>query len=169
MEQFDSINGEERRSENMTDIMRRIVKIKAKGKAKDQETNMVSVFRNMAIIGGCVSQYDGWEDELSVKKICEAMQLIADVGAALDLPKLSNDELIDLGFRWWNTPDKDGNSLLLIPIYLLPSLPKGTKITSIGLDDGLDDGYGEDAIIGEVEIDDDIRMGMIPYGFIRKK
>ena len=146
----------------MTDIVNKVVDINDDEREKPKEASMNSVLRNLAIIGSCVDQYT-WTDKFNTTEIKEAMEKITKVGAKLNLPSLSNEELIDLGFRWWSDPNEKGESLLLIPLYFLKSLPEGTEIWSIGL------GYGEKSVIGTDQIDNDVRMGMIPYGFVRKR
>lgn len=64
-----------------------------------------------------------------------------------DLPK---EMLYNLGFGNWD------NRLLLIPLYVFPTLPYGTKLTSIS---------NETKIVGKDYIDNDNRYGCIAYGF----
>ena len=58
--------------------------------------------------------------------------------------------------RW----DEDMPDLWLFPLYLLPILPIGTKLTTIG---------GEEIIYDGSNVDNDHRFGCIAYGIIIKE
>jgi hypothetical protein len=160
-----------------TNILDRVVKIQNDYK-DDKETTLFSVMRNLMINAGCIDQYDGWSDSFSRKEISTSMKLIEKVLTALDLTSLSNDELIDIGFRWWGVGSElndggevsdsdrevlkkwEGFDILLIPIYALPAIPKGTTLYDINL---------REMIVGKDALDNDVRMGMTAQGFKRKK
>lgn len=69
----------------------------------------------------------------------------------LDVTSKTQDELLALGFRWWD----EKHELLLIPLKLFPQIPDGTVLTCIN---------GKKAVKGKDKIDDDTRAGLIAYG-----
>lgn len=98
-------------------------------------------------------QYESWSDEFcrkEIKKVTE--KLTEELKNHIDWGKLTVEEALDLGFAKWSedTPD-----LYLIPLYLLPILPIGTKLTCIS---------GETLTYDGKNVDNDIRFGCIAYG-----
>ena len=65
---------------------------------------------------------------------------------------LTREEAKELRFMRW---DEDMPDLYLIPLWLLPVVPIGTELTSIG---------GEKVIYDGTNVDNDIRFGCIAYG-----
>lgn len=70
----------------------------------------------------------------------------------IDFNNLSKQEAIELRFGKWSEEDPN---LYLIPIWLLPILPIGTKLTSIN---------GDEIVYDGKNIDKDTRFGCLAYG-----
>lgn len=70
----------------------------------------------------------------------------------IDFNNLSKQEAIELRFVKWSEEDP---SLYLIPIWLLPILPVGMKLTCIN---------GEDIVYDGNNVDNDVRFGCLAYG-----
>lgn len=70
----------------------------------------------------------------------------------IDFNNLSKQEAIELRFIKWGEEDP---TLYLIPIWLLPILPVGTKVTSIS---------GEEIVYDGKNVDNDVRFGCLAYG-----
>jgi hypothetical protein len=94
-----------------------------------------------------------WSDDFALKVAREALEKFQEKAKKVDILSLSKEELFTLGFANWK------DSLLLIPLYLLPCLPKGTKVESIA---------GGKAVLGVDDIDNDVRAGCIAYGIPMK-
>jgi hypothetical protein len=108
---------------------------------------------------GCA--YKGWSDEFSRK---ENDEIWRDKSASLrralgwrftrdEILSLSDDDLMNLGFRLWD--EKTG--IFLIPLWFWNYIAPGEEMTSID---------GTTALSG-AEIDMDVRGGCIAYGFSR--
>lgn len=97
-------------------------------------------------------QYTCWSDAFCRKEIKEAHdRFIEEVKKHIDFNNLTVEEAKELRFGKW----KDDSDLYLIPLYLLPAIPIGTKLTSI---------FGEGVIYDGTNVDNDIRFGCIAYG-----
>lgn len=70
----------------------------------------------------------------------------------IDFNNLTEKEAIELRFGKWSEEDP---SLYLIPIWLLPILPVGTKLTSIN---------GDEIVYDGKNVDNDVRFGCLAYG-----
>lgn len=70
----------------------------------------------------------------------------------IDFNNLSKQEAIELRFVKWS---KEDPTLYLIPIWLLPILPVGTKLTAID---------GDEIVYDGKSIDNDTRFGCLAYG-----
>lgn len=70
----------------------------------------------------------------------------------IDFNNLSKKEAIELRFCKWSEEDP---SLYLIPIWLLPILPVGTKLTCIN---------GDEIVYDGEKVDNDVRFGCLAYG-----
>ena len=83
---------------------------------------------------------------------------MSNINNGVDYLGMTQKELIDFGFRFWN---KSG--LMLIPISIfkevLASLPEGTELTSINRKVG---------IVGKDTFDDDSRYGLTAWGWTPK-
>lgn len=103
-------------------------------------------------------QYANWSDEFCRKEIKESTDNFLDfIIEHIDWDNLTVDEAIVLRFKRWYDDMPD---LWLIPLYLLPILPIGTKLTTIG---------GTEIIYDGKNVDNDIRMGCIAYGITIKE
>lgn len=80
--------------------------------------------------------------ELSVKTCKKA----ATTFDTVNITELSLEEALDLGFVGYH-------GLYLIPLWLLPAINKGTKVTSISGD-----------VVNIFEADDENRRGLMVYG-----
>ena len=98
-------------------------------------------------------QYTSWSDEYCRKTIKEATDKMLDVlSENIDWNNLTKEEAYELRFMRWSEDQPD---LYLLPLYILPILPIGTKIISI---------FGEEIIYDGTNVDNDIRYGCIAYG-----
>ena len=70
----------------------------------------------------------------------------------IDFNNLSEQEAKELRFGKWSEEDP---TLYLIPIWLFPILPVGTKLTCIN---------GEDIVYDGHNVDNDVRFGCLAYG-----
>jgi hypothetical protein len=97
--------------------------------------------------------YLKWNDEFCAKQIREIPELFADKLQGLNISKLTEEEMKDLGFGVW---DED-NPMRLIPLWLLKFLPDQIETESIG---------GEKKILEKSTMDNDHRFGCLAYGII---
>lgn len=86
------------------------------------------------------------EIKIARKRFMEALK------DEIDFNNLSKQEAIELRFCKWCEEDP---SLYLIPIWLLPILPVGTKLTCIN---------GDEIVYDGKNIDNDVRFGCLAYG-----
>ncbi len=96
----------------------------------------------------CIQAY-GWSDEFARKEVTEALTKFQERVGKLDVQSFTRDELFTLGFANW-----DGK-ILLIPFYLLPCIPSGTKVYDIN---------DREHIIGKAVLHNDVRFGCLAYG-----
>ena len=102
-------------------------------------------------------QYASWSDEFCRTKIKESTdKMLEELKKHIDWEHLSKEEAVELRFGKW---DEDQPDLYLIPLYLLPILPIGTKLTTIS---------GEEIEYDGTNVDNDIRFGCIAYGIAIK-
>ncbi len=98
-------------------------------------------------------QYTSWSDEFCRKEIKEAHdKFIEELKKHIDLKTLTKEEAIALRFGRWS--DELPN-LYLIPLYLLPIIPKGTELICIS---------GDKVVYDGTNVDNDIRFDCIAYG-----
>lgn len=98
-------------------------------------------------------QYTNWSDEFCRKEIKENTDtMLKTLSKHIDWSNLTREEAIELRFGLW---DKDMPNLYLLPLYLLPILPIGTELTTIG---------GDKIVYDGTNVDNDIRFGCIAYG-----
>lgn len=86
------------------------------------------------------------EIKIARKRFLEALK------DEIDFNSLSKQEAIELRFCKWSEEDPN---LYLIPIWLLPVLPVGTKLTSIN---------GDEIVYDGKNVDNDVRFGCLAYG-----
>lgn len=86
------------------------------------------------------------EIKIARKRFLEALK------DEINFNDLSKEEAIELRFCKWSEEDP---SLYLIPIWLLPVLPVGTKLTCIN---------GDEIVYDGKNIDNDVRFGCLAYG-----
>lgn len=86
------------------------------------------------------------EIKIARKRFLEALK------DEIDFNDLSKEEAIELRFCKWSEEDP---SLYLIPIWLFPILPVGTKLTSIN---------GDEIVYDGKNVDNDVRFGCLAYG-----
>lgn len=121
---------------------------------KKEITNCLTWYANKVAE---TTQYD-WSDEFCRKEIKESTRIFLDnLKKYIDWDNLTAEEAKELRFMRW---DDDMPDLWLIPLYLLPILPIGTKLTTIG---------GEKVVYDGSNVDNDIRFGCIAYGIIVKE
>ena len=133
------------------------------------------------------TQYESWSDEFCRKYIKESTDVFLDeLKNHINWDNLTEEECIELRFLRWASDEnvdeeidyvrKEGTDeadikkkveelertrgLWLIPLYLLPIVPKGTELTSI---------LGQVVKYDGTNVDNDIRCGCIPYGIKLKK
>ena len=95
-------------------------------------------------------QYTNWSDEFCRKEIREATDtMLNKLKKYIDWDNLTRKEARELRFMPWN------EELYLLPLYILPILPVGTKLTTIN---------GEEIVYDGTNVDNDIRFGCLAYG-----
>lgn len=89
------------------------------------------------------------------REIAESMeQLLLEIKASqINFETSSRVELENLGFTFRKA--ENGASMMLIPLYILSAIPKGTRILNLN---------GSKLCIGIDHIDDDHRGGYLAYG-----
>lgn len=96
--------------------------------------------------------YDSWSNEYCRGEIREANKIfVNEIQKDIDFYKLTRKEAIELRFGKWD----DETDLYLIPLYLLPVIPIGIRLTSIN---------GDTVIYDGTNIDNDIRFGCLAWG-----
>ena len=102
-----------------------------------------------------------WDDEFARKELRKAYGHFqrAVMNEKFNWDALKIDELKALGCKSWDEPDENGETILLLPLYLLKVMPEGQVLHGIG---------GDTAVVGKDEIHNDVRFGCIPYGLKRK-
>lgn len=102
--------------------------------------------------------YTNWSDEFCRQEIKSATDgLLDEIRKQIDWDHLTREEALELGFRRWSDDQPD---LYLLPLYLLPILPAGTKLICINGKEVIYDGYN---------VDMDTRGGLIAYGICIKE
>lgn len=97
-------------------------------------------------------EYIAWSDEFCRDEIRKANEMFVDeLRKYIDFSKLTREEAFELRFGKWD----DEMNLYLIPLYLLPIIPIGTKLTSIN---------GGTVIYDGTNIDNDTRFGCLAWG-----
>lgn len=104
--------------------------------------------------------YKEWDDTTVRKDMKEAYDKfyqslqLENNKDLINFEKLTQDEAKELGFGKWN----EETNLYLLPLYLVPLLPKGIELTYID---------GETFIFDKIEdLDLDIRFGMLSFGVV---
>lgn len=98
-------------------------------------------------------QYTSWSDEFCRKEIKKATyKMLDELNKFIDWDNLTKEEAKELRFVLW---DEEQPYLYLLPLYILPILPIGTKLITIG---------GEEIVYDGTNVDKDIRCGYIAYG-----
>ena len=108
------------------------------------------------------TQYTEWSDEYCRKVVKESTEkMLEELKKYIDWDYLTKEEARELGFKPWDLEEikekvkGELNYLYLIPLYLVPTIPIGTKLISI---------FGDEIVYAEKNIDIDIRFGCIAYG-----
>lgn len=95
-------------------------------------------------------QYNTWSDEFCRKYIKESTDIfLNEIKKYINWDHITKEEASELRFGYWC------DDLYLIPLYLLPIIPIGTKLITI---------FGEEIIYDGTNVDNDIRFGCIAYG-----
>lgn len=98
-------------------------------------------------------QYTNWTDGFCRKEIKKDHDMFIDeIKKHIDFDKLTREEAVELRFARW---DEEMPDLYLIPLYLLPAIPIGTKLTTIS---------GDEVVYDGTNVDNDVRFGCIAYG-----
>lgn len=99
--------------------------------------------------------YKNWDDGFSridSKNAFKKFYELLNKENIIDLNSLTKEEALQLKFDKWD----DKSDLYLIPLYMVPLIPKGTKLVCID---------GKTITFNDIEdIDLDIRFGCISYG-----
>ena len=97
----------------------------------------------------CTVQYK-WDDKFSREEVRKATdQLMSELKDVVNFAELTKSDAEYLGCIQWD------DRIHLLPIYLLPIIPIGTKLVCIS---------GEEVIYNGSNIDNDTRVGMLAYG-----
>lgn len=100
-------------------------------------------------------QYTNWSDEFAREEVRSTTNnFLSALRKEVDFDHLSREDVINLGFRIWDTDDSS-KELYLIPMYLLPIIPAGTEVVCI---------TGERIIYDGKNMDNDNRFGYLAYG-----
>ena len=83
--------------------------------------------------------------------------MLEDLKKYINWEDMTKEDARELRFGIWSDDMPD---LYLIPLYLLPILPIGTKVVDI---------FGEEIIYDGTNIDNDARFGCLAYGIIIKE
>ena len=98
-------------------------------------------------------QYTNWSDEFCREDIKRATdRFVNELKKYIDFDNLTEEEAQELRFGKWSDDEPD---LYLVPLYLLPILPIGTKLTCIN---------GQKIVYDGHNIDNDTRFGCLAYG-----
>ena len=98
-------------------------------------------------------QYKSWSDEYCREVVQKATDTMLDsLKKDLNWDSITKEEALELRFGQWSNEDPD---LYLIPLWLLPIIPIGTKLTTI---------FGDEIIYDGHNVDNDTRFGCIAYG-----
>jgi hypothetical protein len=125
---------------------------------KLKELNVLGLLRHVVNNVAMTEEYKRWSDEFSRKETIKSLKRVQEEFKKVDFTELSEDELRDLGFSKWSEEELPG--VWLVPLYLYPCIPDGTELTSI---------FGEKAVKGTDEIDNDVRFGCLAYGITVKE
>lgn len=99
------------------------------------------------------TQYNSWSNEYCRKEVQKSTdKMLAEIRKHIDWDNITIEEARELRFRRWSEEQPD---LYLIPLWLLPILPIGTKLICIN---------GNEIIYDGSNVDNDIRCGCIAYG-----
>lgn len=97
--------------------------------------------------------YASWSDEFCRKEVKEATnKFLEELKKYIDWDNLTREEASELRFMRWSDAYPD---LFLLPLYILPILPIGTKLITI---------VGEEIIYDGTNVDKDTRVGCLAYG-----
>lgn len=97
-------------------------------------------------------QYTNWSDKFCREEIKRATdRFVNELKKYIDFNNLTEEEAQELRFGKWSDDEPD---LYLVPLYLLPILPIGTKLTCIN---------GQKIIYDGKNIDNDTRFGCLAY------
>jgi len=94
-----------------------------------------------------------WDEEFKLKYIFKRYEELQNSFSDIDFEQLQEDELLELGFRFWD------DDIILIPLWLLNNIKDGTIVISIS---------GKVLVKGKHYIDKDVRCGCLALGFLRK-
>lgn len=70
----------------------------------------------------------------------------------IDLTRYTSDALSKLGFKKWD----ENSGLMLIPLWAINIIPEGTVVRTIN---------GEERIVGQSKLNNDVRFGCLAYGW----
>lgn len=104
----------------------------------------------------CMSNLsDEWDNEDRIEHSKESFDKFYNhIKDHIDFNNLTTEEAAELRFVEFSSHLPN---LWLIPLYLLPILPKGLRLTPLS---------GRDVWVGEDHIDDDCKNGCLAYGLI---
>lgn len=118
---------------------------------------MAKIYRaSILTIAGSIIQYSGWSDSFAREELDNVSNILNRKDfEPIDPNEFTVDELKHLGSNRWS----DELPIMLIPIWLVPYLKHGCKITCID---------GTETVYDPKTIDNDHRAGLIAYGVIPK-
>ena len=113
------------------------------------------------------ANYYPWTDEFSLLYIKKCFDKLNEkLDEVYDMEKIFSGEtdvntLSNFGFvKYSDNKDEEGRVLYLIPLYLLPLMPKGTKVRSL---------FGKIIEYDGTNISEDTRGGLLAYGILVKE
>lgn len=116
---------------------------------KPEIMNLLTWYANLIEIA-CEYHHDPNDIYIEIK--IARKKFLEKLKDEIDFNNLSKQEAIELRFAKWS---KEDPTLYLIPIWLLPILPVGTKLTAID---------GDEIVYDGKNIDNDTRFGCLAYG-----
>lgn len=95
-------------------------------------------------------QYTSWSNEFCREENAKSTTVfLNELKQYIDWSNITLEDACALGFTLWD------DNLYLLPLYILPIVPIGTKLTSIS---------GEEVTYDGKNIDKDTRFGCVAYG-----
>ena len=103
----------------------------------------------------CTMEYD-WSNDFKHEDLSKHYQVVQEKMKQINFNKLTEEEMLILGFRKFKSEDEG----FLVPLWLFKVLPEGTRLKSIA---------DEEVVVGQDKLDNDTRGGSTAYMLIQEK